>query len=236
MKTKKAEKERLAFDNEFKEGFKLQDLIKHNWVLGKMIGRGGFGNVYLVFTDDPSLIDPEIKDFSAKIVFFLLKGTLSQRPAFLGNRILPTVTNWIKRKGLKFLGIPQHVTSGCEKNSAKPHRFIILPRLGQNVENIWLEMNKRFSPATCLQIGCRLLECLEYIHNFGYSHGDVKTSNLMTGYQDQLNFSRIYLMDFGLVSLFSTEKGHKPYKEDPKRKHDGTLEYTSCDAHDGVSK
>ena len=25
-----------------------------------------------------------------------------------------------------------------------------------------------------------------------------------------------------------------PYKEDPKRKHDGTIEYTSRDAHKGL--
>ena len=29
---------------------------------------------------------------------------------------------------------------------------------------------------------------------------------------------------------------HKEYKEDPKRKHDGTIEFTSRDAHNGVGK
>lgn len=27
---------------------------------------------------------------------------------------------------------------------------------------------------------------------------------------------------------------HNPYREDPRKAHDGTLEFTSCDAHKGV--
>lgn len=35
---------------------------------------------------------------------------------------------------------------------------------------------------------------------------------------------------------FNPEGKHKEYKEDPKRKHDGTIEFTSRDAHNGVGK
>ena len=35
---------------------------------------------------------------------------------------------------------------------------------------------------------------------------------------------------------FNPEGNHKEYKEDPKRKHDGTIEFTSRDAHNGVGK
>ena len=46
----------------------------------------------------------------------------------------------------------------------------------------------------------------------------------------------MYLLDYGLVYRFNPEGKHKEYKEDPKRKHDGTVEFTSCDAHKGVGK
>ncbi|KAF1740204.1 hypothetical protein MXB_1571 [Myxobolus squamalis] len=81
-----------------------------------------------------------------------------------------------------------------------------------------------FGASTVYQLGYRFLECLEYVHFQGYSHGDLKTSNLMTGYKDDLSYSKIYLMDFGLASLFMTNSNHKLYKEDPKRRHDGTIE------------
>lgn len=43
-------------------------------------------------------------------------------------------------------------------------------------------------------------------------------------------------MDYGLAYRYCPEGTHKDYKEDPKRCHDGTLEYTSIDAHKGVGK
>jgi len=46
----------------------------------------------------------------------------------------------------------------------------------------------------------------------------------------------VYLLDYGLVYRFNPEGNHKEYKEDPKRKHDGTVEFTSRDAHNGVGK
>lgn len=43
-------------------------------------------------------------------------------------------------------------------------------------------------------------------------------------------------MDYGLAYRYCPEGVHKVYKEDPKRCHDGTIEYTSIDAHKGVGK
>lgn len=41
-------------------------------------------------------------------------------------------------------------------------------------------------------------------------------------------------MDYGLAYRYSPEGVPKEYKEDPKRCHDGTIEFTSIDAHHGV--
>ena len=43
-------------------------------------------------------------------------------------------------------------------------------------------------------------------------------------------------MDYGLAYRYCPEGKHKEYKEDPRRTHDGTLEFTSIDAHKGVSE
>lgn len=45
---------------------------------------------------------------------------------------------------------------------------------------------------------------------------------------------QVYLVDYGLAYRFSPEGVPKEYKEDPKRCHDGTIEFTSIDAHHGV--
>ena len=45
-----------------------------------------------------------------------------------------------------------------------------------------------------------------------------------------------YLVDYGLAFKFLSDNKHKQYKEDPRRCHDGTREFTSIDAHNGVSE
>jgi vaccinia related kinase len=41
--------------------------------------------------------------------------------------------------------------------------------------------------------------------------------------------NQVYLVDFGLASHYS----QREYKPDPKKAHNGTIEYTSRDAHVG---
>lgn len=48
--------------------------------------------------------------------------------------------------------------------------------------------------------------------------------------------AQVYLVDYGLAFRYSPEGNHKDYKENPKRCHDGTLEFTSIDAHKGAGK
>lgn len=43
-------------------------------------------------------------------------------------------------------------------------------------------------------------------------------------------------MDYGLAYRYAPEKVLKDYKEDPRRCHDGTMEFTSIDAHKGVCR
>lgn len=45
---------------------------------------------------------------------------------------------------------------------------------------------------------------------------------------------RAYLVDYGLAYRFRTRAGvHKPFAHDERRAHEGTLEFTSRDAHEG---
>lgn len=43
-------------------------------------------------------------------------------------------------------------------------------------------------------------------------------------------------MDYGLSYRYAPDSVQKDYKEDPKRCHDGTIEFTSIDAHKGVGR
>ena len=47
---------------------------------------------------------------------------------------------------------------------------------------------------------------------------------------------QVYLVDYGLAYRYRPDGQHKEYKEDPRSQHDGTLAFTSIDAHKGVSE
>ena len=78
------------------------------------------------------------------------------------------------------------------------------------------------------------LEALQYLHEFNYVHADVKGLNLLTGRGSDLD--RVYLVDYSLAFKYIPEGGHCDYERNPRKQHNGTIELTSIDAHNGVSK
>ena len=57
----------------------------------------------------------------------------------------------------------------------------------------------------------------------------------MTGFGEE-QAHKVLLVDYGLAYRYCPDGDHKQYKEDPRKAHDGTIEFTSIDAHKGVSK
>ena len=45
---------------------------------------------------------------------------------------------------------------------------------------------------------------------------------------------QVYLVDFGLACRFASDGVHKQYKPDVRKAHNGTIEFTSRDAHIGA--
>ena len=72
------------------------------------------------------------------------------------------------------------------------------------------------------------VDVLEYIHSQGYVHADLKGANLLLGLKKATE-NQVYVVDFGLATRFITGE----FKADPKKAHNGTIEYASRDAHAG---
>ncbi len=88
---------------------------------------------------------------------------------------------------------------------------------------------KRLNEIGGLCLMRQILQSLEYIHNLGYCHGDIKGSNLMLKSNHEA-----YLVDYGLAYRFMRDKIHSKYETKQDRRHNGTINYTSRDAHDGA--
>ncbi|XP_023681140.2 serine/threonine-protein kinase VRK1 isoform X3 [Paramormyrops kingsleyae] len=142
------------------------------------------------------------------------------------------IQGWMKAHKLKYLGVPRYWGSGLHQKGTKRYRFMVMDRFGMDLQKIFEERGKKFPRKLVLQLGLRLIDILEYIHEHEYVHADIKASNLLVSHK---NPNQVYLVDYGLAYRYSPEGVPKEYKADPKRCHDGTIEFTSIDAHNGAS-
>ncbi|KAF3844328.1 hypothetical protein F7725_007491 [Dissostichus mawsoni] len=147
-----------------------------------------------------------------------------------GFGLLYLVQSWVKSHKLNVLGVPRYWGSGLHERGGK--RFMVIDRLGTDLQKKFEECGRRFPRKLVLQLALRLLDILEFIHDHEYVHADIKASNLMLGHSDP---DQVYLVDYGLAYRYAPDSVIKEYKEDPKRCHDGTIEFTSIDAHKGAT-
>nr|XP_012604126.1 serine/threonine-protein kinase VRK2 isoform X3 [Microcebus murinus] len=141
------------------------------------------------------------------------------------------IKKWVELKQLDYLGIPTFYGSGLTEFKGRSYRFMVMERLGIDLQKI-SDQNGTFKKSTVLQLGIRMLDVLEYIHENEYVHGDIKAANLLLGYK---NPDRVYLADYGLSYRYCPSGSHKQYQENPRKGHNGTIEFTSLDAHKGVA-
>ncbi|KAK1171267.1 serine/threonine-protein kinase VRK1-like isoform X1 [Acipenser oxyrinchus oxyrinchus] len=215
----------------FPEGLIVTDTEKKTWRLGKIIGQGGFGLIYLA-SNNTSAPVAEDADFVIKVEYYENGSLFSELKFYQRAAKHDCIKKWMKNKKLPFLGIPCYWGSGLAEFQGKRYRFMVMDRLGCDLQKLFEENGKKFKWKTVLQLGVQMLDVLEYIHENEYIHGDIKAANLLLCYKDP---SKVFLADYGLSYRYSPNGTLKEYKEDPKTRHNGTMEYTSIDAHKGVA-
>lgn len=214
-------------------GLVLKDLTKKEWKLGPVIGQGGFGYIYLGSKSTGGNVTLENAENVVKVEPHD-NGPLFVELAFYHRVAKPEmISTWMKTQEKKHLGVPVYVGSGSFENDGAKYRFMVMDRYGTDVEKIYKNNEFHFPEKTVFSLALRILDALEYIHEKEYVHADIKSSNLMMGHNKDKN--KVYLLDYGLAYRYLPNGTHVPYKEDPKRRHDGTIEYTSRDAHLGCA-
>ncbi|XP_043111753.1 serine/threonine-protein kinase VRK2-like isoform X2 [Puntigrus tetrazona] len=213
------------------EGYVLTDSEKKSWRIGKIIGKGGFGLIYLA-SRDVNVPVRDDADFVIKVEYHE-NGPLFSELKFYQRAAKPdTMNKWKKSKQLEFLGIPTYWGSGLTESNGTRYRFMVMDRLGTDLQKVFMDNSGHLKKPTVLKLGVLMLDVLEYIHDNEYVHADIKAANLLLGHKDP---SKVYLADYGLSYRFCPNGEHKEYKENPKKGHNGTIEYTSIDAHKGVA-
>ncbi|XP_044758663.1 serine/threonine-protein kinase VRK1 [Coccinella septempunctata] len=205
----------------------LVDIAKKKWKIGASIGQGGFGEIYSAQEADSK---------SASFPFVVKIEPHENGPLFveinfyIRNAKPQEVEEFKNKKKLKILGMPTYLGSGSHEHNNQKYRFLVMHKFGEDIWKLFLKNKRTFPNTTVFKIAVQILDVLEYIHEHGYIHGDIKGANILLGLsKDSQN--QIYLVDFGLATKYQTGVEFKP---NPKKAHDGTIEYLSRDAHQGV--
>jgi vaccinia related kinase len=130
--------------------------------------------------------------------------------------------------------MPWISANGSHQVNEEKYRFLVMSRYDMDIHNLFLKNDKHLPLNTVYQLGIQILHVLEYIHHQGYIHADIKGSNLLLG-RNKDDKHQVYLVDYGLACKHTNSEGvHKEYKADKRFAHDGTIEFTSRDAHIGA--
>ena len=155
-----------------------------------IIGEGHFGKVFSAkYGNNEALI-------AIKEIKYLSKNTESE------------IAILKRLKGLK--GIPNFIDY-AEKNGRK---FIIQNLCGPSLDKLYFLCGNKFTDATILEIGIRVIKILKDIHSKGIIHRDIKPSNICYGLFNGKNnelIKTINLVDFGLAKEFDMKNIKNSY-------------------------
>ncbi|XP_037072626.1 serine/threonine-protein kinase VRK1-like isoform X2 [Pollicipes pollicipes] len=213
-------------------GLTLIDVTQRRWRLGRSIGIGGFGEIYCADRDDGGPVGADAAHV-VKVEPHSNGPLFSEMHCYHRVARADMIDAWRRQQGLKRLGMPRFVASGSVEYGGQRYRFMVMERYGTDLQKLLDRNGNRFPMSTIFHIGLQVIDVLEYVHSQEYIHGDVKAQNLLLG-MDEGDQHQVYLVDFGMASRYANDGRHKPNVRDARKAHNGTIEFTSRDAHIGA--
>lgn len=190
----------------------MDHVIGGKFKLGRKIGSGSFGELYLgvnvqtgeevaVKLESVKTKHPQLH-YESKLYMLLQGGT----------------------------GIPHLKWFGVEGE----YNVMVIDLLGPSLEDLFNYCNRKFSLKTVLMLADQLINRVEYMHSRGFLHRDIKPDNFLMGLGRKSN--QVYIIDYGLAKKFRDLQTHKhiPYREN--KNLTGTARYASVNTHLGVEQ
>lgn len=184
--------------------------------LGRKIGKGSFGEVY-------KCTDENGTAYAAKLEPRRINGRRRRGPSQLEYEF--RVYSVLKGGD----GIPNVLEFFVQDD----YNVMIMRILGRSIQSVFERSRRNLSMDSVIAIGLRILSHLEFMHNRGMIHRDIKPQNILLG-ADSTD-CQIYLIDFGLSKKYWTGGRHIPYR-DGKRGLTGTPRYASINTHLGIEQ
>jgi serine/threonine protein kinase len=125
-------------------------------------------------------------------------------------------------------GVPPLRSYGMEGD----YNYLVTDKLGQSLGSLLGENKGHFSLMTVINLGLRMLKCIEGIHSKGIIHRDIKPENFLMGIGT--NRHNLYLIDFGFSKSFMDSSGNHEEVQYNRRML-GTKEFVSVAVQNGVT-
>uniref|UniRef100_A0A3Q3ID03 Protein kinase domain-containing protein n=1 Tax=Monopterus albus TaxID=43700 RepID=A0A3Q3ID03_MONAL len=207
------------------EGVEVTDTTGKKWKLMKLLSQSTTEVIYEVL---PTASQANSKESDHILKLGAKDGRIFNEQNFLQRAAKPaSVGKWIKQNKMDFLGIPSCVGFGLHADS---YRFLIFSNMGQSLQSA-IE-HDRLSERAVLQLTCRILDVLQYIHSNEYVHADINAENI---YIKPGQKSQVYLVGYCHAFRYCPGGQHVEYREASRMPHEGTIEFISLDAHKGAA-
>ncbi|GAU11693.1 hypothetical protein TSUD_74430 [Trifolium subterraneum] len=190
----------------------MERIVGGNYKLGRKIGSGSFGEIYLATHID-----------TFEIVAIKIENTKTKHPQLLYEAKLYNILQGGS-------GIPSIKWFGVDGED----NVLAIDLLGPSLEDLFVYCGRKFSLKTVLMLADQMITRIEYVHSKGYLHRDIKPDNFLMGLGRKAN--QVYIIDFGLAKRYrdSTTHRHIPYREN--KSLTGTARYASCNTHLGIEQ
>ncbi|PIN01492.1 Casein kinase (serine/threonine/tyrosine protein kinase) [Handroanthus impetiginosus] len=190
----------------------MERIVGGKFKLGRKIGSGSFGEIYLATHID-----------TFEIVAVKIENNKTKHPQLLYEAKLYNILQGGS-------GIPSIKWSGVNGED----NVLVLDLLGPSLEDLFVYCGRKFSLKTVLMLADQMITRIEFVHSKGFLHRDIKPDNFLMGLGRKAN--QVYIIDFGLAKRYrdSTTNRHIPYREN--KNLTGTARYASCNTHLGIEQ
>lgn len=186
-----------------------QILINRQYLVGKKLGNGSFGDVFQGTDRD-----------NGNKVAIKMEHKDSRHPILAHEY---EIYQQIYRPNV---GVPKIHYFGLEGD----YKVLVMDLLGPSLEDIFNSCGRTFNLKTVLMLADQMISRLEYLHKRHYIHRDIKPENFLIGLGP--NSDQVYLVDLGLSKKYRSATKHISYKEGHKLI--GTARYASVNSHKGI--
>ncbi|KAI3385353.1 hypothetical protein SNEBB_010556 [Seison nebaliae] len=224
MRRKKIEKASLNVGSTIKDGKLTYRILSH-------LGEGSFGNVY-----QAANVDNEKNEKVAVKIEPQHSGALFCEMNFYVRTKKSKIE--LSEGCVDYLPVSKCFSGGVDlKQTDGPLRYVVLELYDDNLDNYLTNYTKNDVTKFVNNVfhwTRDIMTGLEFIHRNKYVHGDIKAENLLF---HRNNMKNLYISDFGNVERYDEGNGGKckEYKPEKNQKHQGTLQFTSIDAHKGIT-